>query len=135
MNRQKVVEGFARAGIILSLALGCLNPAAAQSFAGVLTQHNDNARTGQNLQETILTPQNVSSTTFGKVFSFSVDGQVYGQPLYVPNVSIPGQGTHNVVYVVTQNDSLYAFDADGLSPTALWKISFINPSQGITPVS
>ena len=135
MNCQKVVEGFARAGIILSLAVGCLNPAAAQSFAGVLTQHNDNARTGQNLQETILTPQNVSSTTFGKVFSFSVDGQVYGQPLYVPNVSIPGQGTHNVVYVVTQNDSLYAFDADGLSPTALWKISFINPSQGITPVS
>ena len=134
MNRLKVLQGFARAGAVLTLAVGCLNPAAAQSFAGVLTQHNDNARTGQNLQETILTTENVNSKTFGKVFSYSVDGQVYGQPLYVPNVSIPGQGTHNVVYVVTQNDSLYAFDADGLNPAPLWQVSFIDPSKGLLPV-
>src|ERR1700692_1992922 len=108
--------------------------AEAQTFAGVLTQHNDNGRTGQNLSETILTPQNVGANTFGKVFSYSVDGQIFGQPLYVPNLSIPGQGTHNVVYVVTQNDSVYAFDADGLSSTALWQVSFVNPAAGITPV-
>jgi hypothetical protein len=133
MNRN-ICQGFVRAGVVLTLVVACLTPAGAQSFAGVLTQHNDIGRTGQNLQETILTPQNVKTKTFGKVFSYSVDGQVYSQPLYVPNVNIPGQGTHNVVYVETQNDSLYAFDADGLSATALWQISFINRSQGITPV-
>src|SRR6202451_4531770 len=132
---QNIRQEFVRAGVVLTLVIACLTPAGAQSFARVLTQHNDIGRTGQNLQETILTPQNVKAKTFGKVFSYSADRQVYSQPLYVPNVSIPGQGTHNVVYVETQNDSLYAFDADGLSATALWKISFINPSQGITPVS
>src|ERR1700678_739138 len=126
---------FFAAPLCLTLVLACASIAKAQTFSGVLTQHNDNGRTGQDLSETILTPQNVSSATFGKVFSYAVDGQVYSQPLYVPNVSIPGQGTHNVVYVETQNDSLYAFDADGLSPTALWQVSFINPAQGITPVS
>lgn len=118
---------------IIILTVAGLTPAVAQ-FTGVLTQHNDNARTGQNLNETILTPQNLSARTFGKVFSFSVDGQIYGQPLYVPKVSIPGLGLHNVVYVATQNDSLYAFDADYRSPTALWQVSFVNPAVGITPV-
>src|SRR5689334_13196369 len=102
-----------------------------QTFSGVLTEHNDNARTGQNLNETLLNLGNVNSTQFGKLFSYSVDGQIYAQPLYVPNVEIPGQGTHNVVYVVTQNDSVYAFDADGLSGIPLWQVSFIDPSQGI----
>lgn len=121
------------AGTFLALVFACFTPAKAQ-FTGVLTQHNDVARTGQNLNEAILTTQNVNSTTFGKLFSYSVDGQMYAQPLYVPNVSIPGQGTHNVIYVETQNDSLYAFDADGLSPTALFQVSFINPAAGILPV-
>jgi hypothetical protein len=131
---QNIIQGFARAGAVLTLIAACLTPADAQTFAGVLTQHNDNGRTGQNLKETILTPQNVRSKTFGKVFSYSVDGQIYSQPLYVPNVSIPGQGTHNVIYVETQNDSLYAFDADGLSAAPLWHVSFIDRSKGITPV-
>jgi sugar lactone lactonase YvrE len=126
---------FAVIALSSTLAFACFTVATAQTFSGVLTQHNDNGRTGQNLSETTLTPQNVSSATFGKVFSYTVDGQVYSQPLYVPNVSVQGQGTHNVIYVETQNDSLYAFDADGLSPTALWQVSFINPAQGITPVS
>ncbi len=111
-----------------------LAPAWGQGFAGVLTQHNDNARTGQNLSEITLTPQNVISSSFGKVFSYSVDGQIYAQPLYVPNVIIPNQGTYNVVYVATENDTLYAFDADGLLSTPLWQVSFVNPAQGITPV-
>ncbi|HVI07392.1 MAG TPA: hypothetical protein VND65_03760, partial [Candidatus Binatia bacterium] len=114
----------------------CLSsqPAAAQGFDGVLTWHNDVARTGQNLNETVLTPQNVKAAKFGKVFSFSVDGQIYAQPLYVPNVTISGQGIHNVVYVATENDSVYAFDADGLSPAPLWQVSFINAAQGTTTV-
>jgi hypothetical protein len=109
--------------------------ALSQNFGGVLTQHNDNARTGQNLNESVLTRQNVSSATFGKIFSYSVDGQLYTQPLYVPNVSVPGQGTHNVVYVATENDSVYAFDAEGLNSVPLWHDSFIDPQNGITPVS
>jgi hypothetical protein len=87
-----------------------------------------------NLNETNLTPANVNSTTFGKVFSYQVDASIFAQPLYVPNVNIPGQGVHNVLYVETENDSAYAFDADGLSPNPLWYDSFINPAQGITAV-
>jgi hypothetical protein len=105
----------------------------------VLTYHNDLARDGGNLTETILTPANVNSTNFGKLFSYSVDGQVYAEPLYKSSVVIPGQGTHDVVFVATEHDSVYAFDAvtnttgpghDGL----LWKDSFINPSAGINTV-
>ncbi len=84
-------------------------------LAGVYTQRYDNARTGQNTQETYLTPSNVTVGRFGKLFVLPVDGQVYAQPLYVENVSIPNQGVHNVVYVATEHDSVYAFDADGLS--------------------
>jgi hypothetical protein len=106
----------------------------AQTFTGVLTQHNDLSRTGQNLAETVLTPQNVTSSTFGKVFSFAVDGQMYAQPLYVPNVTFPKGGVHNVVYLVTENDSAYAFDADNKSANPLWHMSYANPAAGIVPV-
>ncbi len=78
----------------------------------VLTWQNDNFRTGQNLQESILTPANVKSATFGRLFTLAVDGKVDAQPLYVPGLTIPGQGVHNVLYVVTEHDSVYAFDAD-----------------------
>jgi hypothetical protein len=132
MTRNALTQ-IVSAGMFLTLVLAGFTPAGAQSFAGVLTQHNDVARTGQNLSETILNTTNVTSTTFGKVFSYSVDGQIYAQPLYVPNVSIGGN-TYNVIYVETQNDSLYAFDADGLQATPLWQVSFISPSEGITAV-
>jgi len=104
------------------------------SYAGMLTYHNDIGRTGQDLNETILTPSNVNSTQFGKLIAYPVDGAIYAQPLYVQSVTIPNQGVHNVVYVVTQHDSVYAFDADGKASSALWQVSFINPAGGITPV-
>lgn len=103
--------------------------------AQVLTSQYDNARTGANLKETILTPQNVNSSQFGKVFTFPVDGDIYAQPLYVPNVEIPGRGEHNVVFIATEHDSVYAFDADGRSADPLWHVSFIDEAKGIRTVS
>ena len=130
------MKSFLLSSIVLLFAsFSSLMPAAqGQGFAGVFTQHNDNARTGQNLHETVLTTATVNSSKFGKIFSFPVDGQVYAQPLYVPNVLIPSQGVHNVVYVATENDTLYAFDADGLAPNTLWKVSFVSP-PGITTLN
>ena len=100
---------------------------------GVLTYHNDNARAGQNLRETILTPANVKSATFGKIFSYSVDGFVYAAPLYVSNVPIGGQ-LHNVLFIATEHNSVYAFDADDAAGAPLWHVSFIDPAKGITTV-
>src|SRR5580704_4500872 len=91
--------------------LCCGLSALAHAQVNVTTYHNDNSRTGQNTQETILTPSNVNSTQFGKLFSVPVDGAVYAQPLYLSAVKIAG-ATHNVLYVVTEHDSVYAIDAD-----------------------
>ena len=89
----------------------------------VLTWHNDNARTGQNLQETTLTPANVNTSTFGKLFVIPVDGKVDAEPLFVPSLVIPGAGTRNVLYVATEHDTAYAFDAD--TGAMLWQVSLL----------
>ena len=96
----------------------------ASAQVSVLTQHNDLGRTGQNLNETILTPSNVNATQFGLLFKNTVDNQVYATPLVAANVSIGG-GTHNVVYVATTNNSVYAFDAD--SGTQYWHVNLGTP--------
>jgi hypothetical protein len=109
-------------------------PGTVGAQSAVLTYHNDAQRTGQNLSETILTPANVTSSTFGKIFSFPTDGDIFAQPLYVPAINIPGKGKHNVVFVATANDSVYAFDADLTVAEPLWLRSFLDPAHGITSV-
>jgi hypothetical protein len=119
----------------LLLAPGYASDAWCQGFQGVLTYHNNDARTGQNLFETVLKPSNVNSSTFGKLSSYSVDGYIYAQPLYVPQVTFPHKGgVHNVVYVATEHDSVYAFGADGTSVSSLWHASFINAKKRIGAV-
>jgi hypothetical protein len=103
----------------------------------VSTGRMDNQRTGQNINETLLTPANVSSKSFGALFSYPIDYQALAQPLYVPNVSIPKVGTRNVVYVATMADSVYAFDADDTSPNEgpLWWVNFTDSANGVTLAS
>jgi len=95
------------------------------------TWKNDNARTGQQRNETALTPANVNAAQFGIKFSDSVDGAIYAQPLYVPNLSIAG-GTHNAVFVATEHDTVYAFDADA-GGTALWRKNLVPSGEATVP--
>lgn len=107
----------------------------ANAQTGVLTYHNDNARTGQNSAETVLTPANVNASRFGKLFSQGVDADVYAQPLYVSQLAIASRGTHNVVFIATEADSLYAFDADsatGANAAPLWQVSLLDAAHGAT---
>src|SRR5260370_35705953 len=95
----------------------------------LLTQHNDNARTGANLEETTLTPMNVTEKLFGMLFKRVVDDQLYTQPLLATHINIGG-GTHDVVYVTTVNNNVYAFDANDASATApLWPVNFGTPAN------
>lgn len=137
MTRQFTREPRHRyAGLLLLLILAWTWTAPAQ--VSVLTHHYDDARTGQNTSETILTHANVNPQSFGQLFTQNLDGQEAGQPLYVPNVLIPAtNSTHNVVYVATQHDSVYAFDADnnrGANASPLWQVNFLDPANGITTV-
>ena len=104
---------------------------AVTDLAGVTTYHNDLARDGANTQEYLLDTSNVTATTFGKLFSCTVDEAIYGQPLWVPNLTI-SSAKHNVILVATQNDSLYAFDADTNSTpcTPLWHANLIDSAHG-----
>lgn len=109
-----------------------------QGAVPVLTYHSDDVRDGANTNETTLTLSNVNSQQFGKKYAFPVDGQIYAQPLYVPNLTING-ALHNTVFVATENDTVYAFDADGLSGSPLWQNHIgtavqNNDPSGISPV-
>jgi uncharacterized protein (TIGR03437 family) len=131
-NFSRAVDGLA---LLVGLIAAPAPPAPAQ--VNVLTWHNDNARTGQNLNEQLLSPGNVKRGSFGLRFSQPVDGIITAQPLYVSGVEIAGRGRHNIVIVATAHDSVYAFDADGnVGPNAvpLWQVSFLNPKAGITTV-
>jgi hypothetical protein len=116
------------AGRLLARLGLCLLAAAAAQIAGaqvsVLTQDYDLARTGSNPAESTLTPANVSSTTFGKLYAYPVDEEIFAQPLYVPAVTIAG-AAHNVIVAATMGNSVYAFDADSAatSNTPLWSVN------------
>jgi Bacterial Ig-like domain (group 2) len=119
---------------IIRAAYGTLTTAAfvtvtsnANGFAGVLTSRYDNTRVAENRNETILTPSNVNARKFGKKFADSVDGFLNAQPLYVPNILVPGRGAHNLVYVATENNSVYAFDADSAG-APIWTANFGPPA-------
>jgi len=130
--------------VFLALLVCCLagvaapqrpSPATKPNLPVIATAQYDNARTGANLLETILTPQNVNVGQFGRIAFFPVDGDVYAQPLYVPKLQIPGSGSHNVVFIATEKDSVYAFDADATSTEPLWQVSFVDAKKYISPVS
>jgi hypothetical protein len=142
LNDSSGSQGFPSARITDSIPFRTLRPRAsgliwwicfalfaalASSATDVVTYHYNIARTGQNLHESILTTSNVNSTSFGKLFTFPVDGVIDAQPLYLSAVSIPGKGKHNVVYAVTENDSVYAFNADVGTP--LWKVSLLGTDE------
>ena len=102
---------------------------AVTDLAGVYTYHNDLARDGANTHEYALTPANVNTSSFGKLTSCAVDGVINGQPLWVANLTVNG-AKHNVVFVTTQHDSLYAFDADAVPCQQLWTVSLIDAAHG-----
>jgi len=109
---------------VANAAISASSTVAVTDLAGVYMHHNDLQRTGQNLQEYALTPANVGSSAFTKLFSCPVDGYVYAQPLWVANLTVGG-ANHNVVFIATEHDSVYAFDADSPSCLQLWKTSFL----------
>ena len=118
------------------LVLGLISFASAQD--AFPTSHGNNARTGANTNEVVLTPGNIDKNNFGRLFSYPLDYQSLAQPLYVPNVNIPGKGSHNVVYVATMADTVYAFDAEsntGPNASPLWQVNFTDPANGITTAS
>jgi outer membrane protein assembly factor BamB len=114
------------AGAALVVAL-MSRPASLGLGTDVVTYHNDAARTGQNLNESFLTPANITMTMFGKLGFLPVDGKVDAQPLYLSAVAMPGRGSPNVLYVATEHDSLYAFDAD--AGTLLWRVSVLGTGE------
>jgi len=135
---QVTLTGPPAAGVYTITASSTIDPTQSASIQigvtdlpGVYTFHNDLARDGVNQQEYALTPADVSSSSFGKLFSCTVDGAVYAQPLWVSNLLVNGVA-HNVVYVATEHDSLYAFDADATPCRSLWRVSLIDISHGGT---
>ena len=119
----KTVKAAALLIVTALMFAAALRVGTAVSGTDVVTYHNDVSRTGQNLSEALLTSSTVSVSTFGKTRFFAADGKVDAQPLYLSGVAIPGQGTHNVLYVATEHDSVYAFDAD--TAALLWRVSML----------
>lgn len=99
----------------------------------VPTSQYDNLRTGANVHETVLTPGNVNARQFGKITSLPVDGNVYAQPLYLSHVNVPGKGIHNLLFIATEHESVYAFDADSPAATPIWQVNLLGPNA--TPLA
>ena len=127
----RVVVSNSAGSVTINSAMLTFNPGTGTSTVDIITYHDDNSRTGQNLNETALTLANVKSATFGKKGEFTVDGKVDAQPLYLSQVTIGGQ-KKNVLYVATEHGSVYAFDADSINGTTaafLWKTSTLGSGE------
>jgi hypothetical protein len=120
------------AACCIALTLG---PVATTVAAQITTSQYDNLRTGANLNEKTLTPQNVNAKQFGKLGAFKVDGAVFAQPLFVPELEIPGKGKHDVLFVATEHDSVYAFDANRPNDAPLWQVNFLDDKRSLTTPS
>lgn len=118
---------------ILSVIGGWAGVSYASGQTQITTSQYNNARTGAYLSETRLTPGNVNPRNFGRLFAFKVDGDVYAQPLYLTGLQVPGRGKHDVVFIATEHDSVYAFDATE-KESPLWQINFTDAARGITAV-
>jgi hypothetical protein len=150
--RLQQCEGAAKCGLSLAKAViwsfvwpaywvvyiagftGLVSPSPPAAFS-ITTQRYDNARTGQNLSERVLNISNVNQASFGKLFIRSVDDEIHAQPLYVPDLEIPSAGVHNVLFVATANNTIYAFDADDLAAAApLWRVNLHDREPKARPV-
>src|SRR5271166_230895 len=135
-SRSATASSATGCGLWLTLMVVCISLllSTSTSFAQIpfATSRGDSARDCANTHETLLTPANVNKNSFGRLFSVPIDYMVMAQPLYMPNVNIGGV-LHNVVYIVTQADSVYAFDAD--NGAQLWTVNYTNPALGITTAS
>jgi len=119
------------------LALACTILALTlAATAQITTSQYDNARTGATPNERYLTPQNVNAKQFGKLGAFKVDGAVYAQPLFVPSVDLPQhKGRHDLIFIATEHDSVYAFDAYSPNSPPIWQVSLLDAVKGSVPVS
>jgi len=136
IERAKAYLELVACSVIMVFVL-CLGTSPAFAQNNVLTQHNDNTRSGLNTNETILTPASVNVNSFGELFTQNVDGIIVGQPLYASQVLMNDGLVHNVVYVATQNNTVYAFDADstqGKNASPLWSVS-LNEGGTADPIS
>jgi hypothetical protein len=134
--RRTQCGGFITSGkLLLLITLAILLPVVSFRAGAqrVITSQYDNARTGANLNETHLTPGNVNVQHFGQLFTLHVDGDVYAQPLFLGGVEIPGKGRHDVLFIATEHDSVYAFDAYGNPSSPLWQVSFVKDGWGPVP--
>ena len=127
-NHYVVVQFWDNSGSVPAKASVNIVVSGGSSNVDVATAHNDPARDGANTSETILAPSNVTPAHFGKIVGYGVDGQIYAQPLVLSNV-LMGSGANNVVYVATEHDSVYAFDADDKTGTPYWSVSLLAPGQ------
>jgi hypothetical protein len=126
-TRLRTIASFTATTAALAVVLLTTRIVTSSAGTDVVTYHNDNARTGQNLNETILTPAAVNMSTFGKKAFFTLDGKVDAQPLFLSAVAMSGAGTHDVLYVATEHDSVYALDAD--TGTVLWHTSTLGSGE------
>ncbi len=131
MNQQNLFQWLIQVVSAVALQLVLLHTT---TQAQVTTSQYDNQRAGAALNEKLLTAQNVNSKQFGKLGEFKVDGAVYAQPLFLPEVEVPGKGRHDILFIATEHDSVYAFDAYRTSDLPLWQVSLLDKRKGETPV-